>query len=97
MAKKTDRAGIYYRVSTTDQNLNGQISELPSYAESEPVNAAYRGAWARPGRPVVPLSHWLEGVYTTRTASPISARACARFVTTVDLPTPTFWFAIGTA
>ncbi len=55
MAKKTVRAGIYdYRVSTTDQNLNGQISELQTYAKSELVNAAY-------------------------------------------LPTPPFWFAIGTA
>ena len=52
---KAVRAGIYdYRVSTTDQNLNGQISELQTYAKSELVNAAY-------------------------------------------LPTPPFWFAIGTA
>jgi len=59
MAKKTVRAGFYiYRGSTTDQNLNGQISELQTYAESEPVNAAYRVAWARPGRPVVPQSHF---------------------------------------
>ena len=98
MAKKTVRAGFYiYRGSTTDQNLNGQISELQTYAESEPVNAAYRVAWARPGRPVVPQSHFPEGVSTTRTASPISTRACARFVTRVDLPTPPFWFAIGSA
>jgi hypothetical protein len=69
------------------------IPELQTYAESEPVNAAYRGAWARPGRPVGPQSHWPEGVSTTRTASSISARACARFVARVDLPTPPFWFA----
>jgi len=40
MAKKTVGVGIYHRVSTTDQNLNGQISELQTYAASEPVNAA---------------------------------------------------------
>ena len=40
MAKKTVRVGFYDRISRTDQNLNGQISELQTYAESEPVNAA---------------------------------------------------------
>ena len=30
---KQKRAALYYRVSTTDQRVNGQLDDLRSYAE----------------------------------------------------------------